>query len=242
MFESLGYAGEGRATARRFWSLPLAAGVQLAVAATYTLYSLFATEILQPPPTWISGLPAIPVTLMGGGHPKTPDENRPSHPDRVKRSGLLDPGRQNLVPVDKMNTAANQELLDGTLGNEGGVPGLEDFQGLGFDVPGQSTAQETAPRILSPEQVVPPRLVRQVNPVYPPSALAMRMTGTVTLQAVVDEAGRVVDVQIVGSTNAIFNRAAMDAVRQWQYTRPISRAGGQAVACYMKVVVNFQLG
>ena len=242
MFESLGYAGESRATARRLWSLPLAAGVQLTVAATYAIYSLFATEILPPPPTWISSLPPVPVTLMGGGRPKTPDEIRPSHAERGKHPGLVDPGRETLVPVGKMNTAANQEPPDGTLGNEGGVPGLDEFPWLGTDTPVQGTARDAAPLILSPEQVVPPRLVRQVNPVYPPPALAMRMTGTVTLQAVVDETGRVVDVEVMGSTNAIFNQAAMDAVRQWQYTRPISRAGGQAVACYMRVVVNFQVG
>ena len=94
-------------------------------------------------------------------------------------------------------------------------------------------------QILQAWEVTPPRLLKQRQPAYPAAALAMRMGGKVVLQVVVDEEGRVADVQIVSSTNALFNQSAADAVRQWQYTKPIAH-GGQAVACYLTVVVNFQ--
>ena len=34
--------------------------------------------------------------------------------------------------------------------------------------------------------------------------------------------------------------AAVDAVRQWRYTAPLSKSNGQAVACYQLVVVSFE--
>ena len=64
-----------------------------------------------------------------------------------------------------------------------------------------------------------------VRPAYPPPLLEQNIEGKVTLQALVDTLGQVVDVQIMTSSGEIlFEQSAADAVRQCRF-RPFKRAG-----------------
>jgi len=236
MFESLGYAAERRVSARQVWAFPLAAAIQVSAAATFTLYSLFSPESLQPPPVWISALPAIPVTLRGG--PDRPPHDTSKDPVKpMKREGLVQPNTQYLKPAEKIPDMAvdNQNSESGD--DLPGIPGLPPGTNITGIMPtGPSEPQR---QVLQAWEVTPPRLIQQTRPVYPVAALAMNLGGKVILQVIVDEEGRVTEVQILSSTNTLFNQSAAEAVRQWRYTKPIAH-GGQAVACYMTVVVNFQ--
>jgi TonB family protein len=236
MFESLGYA-ERRVTKRQMLALPMAFAVQLGAVTAYVVHYVFSSEALQPPPVWIVAYPAIPVTLHAPTPHKPQEGTAPAKP--VKPAGLVEPnpGAPQAPPQDSQAAAAD----DGPPGVAGleGVDGLENSDPLGRLGTVTEVRPSDQPPILNETQVVAPRLVRQSPPTYPPAALAMRLGGRVVLQIVVNEAGRVVDVQVINSTNVLFNQAAMDAVRQWQYTPPLAKAGGQAVACYQTVVVSF---
>ena len=70
---------------------------------------------------------------------------------------------------------------------------------------------------LNPGQVT---LIKRVEPVYPAIMLAARSTGTVVLDAIIHADGSIGDVTIVQSSSAAFNRAAIDAVKQWRYSAP----------------------
>jgi protein TonB len=83
-----------------------------------------------------------------------------------------------------------------------------------------------------------PRKVRDVLPVYPVIARAARAQGTVILRAVITKEGRVRDVRVERSI-AMLDAAAIDAVRQWQYTVPT--LNGQPVDVSMIVTVHFEL-
>ena len=48
--------------------------------------------------------------------------------------------------------------------------------------------------------------------------------GTVVLDAVINPDGTIGEVTVLRSTDALFARAAVDAVRQWQYSPPGFRA------------------
>jgi TonB family protein len=72
--------------------------------------------------------------------------------------------------------------------------------------------------------VTSPRLIRRVEPAYPPQLRAARLRGRVTLKAVIDASGDVRNVEVLASQNASFSKAAIDAVRQWKYD-PAMRAG-----------------
>jgi len=76
------------------------------------------------------------------------------------------------------------------------------------------------------------------NPVYPPAAKNMRMTGVVKVELVVDENGQVAEVQN-SSGPAMLQRAATDAVKKWKF-KPFTR-GGQATKATGFVSFNFSL-
>lgn len=81
------------------------------------------------------------------------------------------------------------------------------------------------------------RLVRQVDPVYPPKAKAKHIAGTVTLHVYIDEEGNVFDTRKVSGSNFLV-AAAVDAVMQWKY-QPFS-LNGTPVKVVTLVDVNFQ--
>ncbi|MGB8951440.1 MAG: energy transducer TonB [Candidatus Aminicenantales bacterium] len=63
----------------------------------------------------------------------------------------------------------------------------------------------------------PPRLLNKVNPVYPEEAIKTKLNGFVTLNVRTDKEGNVKTVIVLKSSNEIFNKPAIDAVKQWKY-------------------------
>lgn len=86
--------------------------------------------------------------------------------------------------------------------------------------------------------IVEPRKLRNVAPVYPDSARQARIQDVVILESVIAADGRVEDVVALRG-HPLLRDAAVDAVRQWRYT-PTLR-GGVAVPVIMTVNVAFRL-
>lgn len=82
-------------------------------------------------------------------------------------------------------------------------------------------------------------LVR-VEPQYPPQAAKRGLEGWVQLQFTVTTSGGVDDVLVVKSSNSVFERAAMEAVRKWKY-EPQMRAGTAIATSGLNVVLRFKL-
>ncbi len=87
-------------------------------------------------------------------------------------------------------------------------------------------------------QIKAPTLVKQVPPVYPPLAQSARVQGVVIAEAVIDGAGRVVDVRILRSV-PLLDQAALEAVKQWEYTPTL--LNGVPTPIVMTVTVSFNL-
>jgi TonB family protein len=83
-----------------------------------------------------------------------------------------------------------------------------------------------------------PTKIRNVPPVYPPVAESARVQGVVILELTIDTGGLVRDAKIVRSI-PLLDEAAIDAVKQWQFTP--TYLNGQAVPVIMTVTVNFSL-
>ena len=83
-----------------------------------------------------------------------------------------------------------------------------------------------------------PTKVKDVPPVYPPDAFAARITGVVILEVTIDSDGRVSDAKILRSIPLLDN-AALEAVRQWEFTP--TELNGMRVPVIMTVTVNFTL-
>ena len=83
-----------------------------------------------------------------------------------------------------------------------------------------------------------PRKIKDVRPVYPQPAMAAKSSGSVLIEATIGADGKVHDARVLHSV-AVFDQAALDAVRQWEFEP--SRVNGVAVAVTMVIVVTFAL-
>jgi protein TonB len=84
----------------------------------------------------------------------------------------------------------------------------------------------------------PPAKTKEVSPVYPSIARTAHVQGMVIIEAIISPAGKVVDARVRRSIPAL-DAAALDAVRQWEYTPTL--LNGVAVSVVMTVTINFQL-
>lgn len=99
-----------------------------------------------------------------------------------------------------------------------------------------SAARSAVARAREAAAVTPPTKIKDVQPVYPAIARAANVEGTVLLTVEVDKNGKVSDAKVIRSS-PLLDKAALDAVRQWEYT-PM-RKGNVAVPTTMTVRVNF---
>jgi TonB family protein len=84
------------------------------------------------------------------------------------------------------------------------------------------------------------KLVRMTKPVYPATAQAAGIEGTVLLRAVISMQGHLLGVMAVNtSVDPELARAAMDAVKQWQYEPTL--LNGLPVEVVTTITVTFRL-
>ena len=104
--------------------------------------------------------------------------------------------------------------------------------------PSAATSGNTPNRVEVASGVSRGLLIRQVAPVYPDEARRAHIQGTVVLQAVIGEDGRVTDLQFISGPRELA-RAAIGAVQQWRY-RPYLLMG-KPVEVTTQIQVNFRL-
>jgi protein TonB len=86
--------------------------------------------------------------------------------------------------------------------------------------------------------IKPPTKVKDVRPVYPPIAQSARVQGVVIIEATIGTNGKVTDARVLRSI-PLLDQAALDAVRQWEFTPTL--LNGVPVPVIMTVTVNFTL-
>jgi len=87
-------------------------------------------------------------------------------------------------------------------------------------------------------KVRPPTKIKDVTPVYPAAAKSAKVAGVVIIEATIGADGKVIDAKVLRSV-PMLDRAALDAVRQWEY-KP-SLLNGAPVPVVMTVTINFKL-
>lgn len=80
----------------------------------------------------------------------------------------------------------------------------------------QSEMVQTA--VSKTDRIEPPRKTKDARPVYPPEALKTGLQGEVVIEATIGPDGKVTGVRVIESTSSVFDAAAMDAVRRWEFT------------------------
>jgi TonB family protein len=83
-----------------------------------------------------------------------------------------------------------------------------------------------------------PQKIKDVRPQYPPEAQVAGVKGVVILEVVVGADGKVTSANVLRSI-PLLDQAAIDAVRQWEFTPTV--LNGVAVPVIMTVTVDFNL-
>ena len=87
-------------------------------------------------------------------------------------------------------------------------------------------------------KIKPPTKIKDVAPVYPAAAKTARVAGVVIIEATIGASGKVIDTKVLRSV-PMLDQAALDAVRQWEFTPTL--LNGSPVPVVMTVTVNFKL-
>jgi protein TonB len=86
--------------------------------------------------------------------------------------------------------------------------------------------------------IKPPERLKYVPPEYPPIAVSARVQGVVIVEATIGTDGRVTAAKVLRSI-PLLDQAALDAVRQWEFTPTL--LDGKTVPVVMTVTVSFTL-
>jgi protein TonB len=248
MFEStLEAQGLGDAD-RKLGTLSAAALVHLALGlaiAAVTALLVPTVRVPEPPQGPFPVVAVIPTVRV--------QEHKSPAPKPPKATGATRPGR-NVVPppivpdvppeatpdslpsdediAPPAGPDAQGEGMEGDRnGSSSGIPG-----GFGDGDVGAGLLRGAGPLEITGDMTRPVLLVK-VEPSYPQVPRRAGLGGRVTVRAVIAEDGNVESVEVVASTNRLFDDAAVDAVRKWRY-RP-ALMNGKPVRVYLSVVVDF---
>ena len=130
------------------------------------------------------------------------------------------------------DTAANDSRRIRVVGS----PGTENTPDRGANQAAQGDASKNATPLDVGSLIA--YATRQTQPVYPPAAKNMRMTGLVKVEVVINEDGEVAEVQKT-SGPSMLQSAAKDAARRWKF-KPFMR-DGQPVKATGFINFNFAL-
>jgi TonB family protein len=83
------------------------------------------------------------------------------------------------------------------------------------------------------------KLINKVEPVYPASAKAAGIQGTVSLEMVLSTDGVPEDIKVISSPSDDLTQSALEAVRQWRYSSTL--LNGAPVEVVTDVTVNYTL-
>jgi TonB family protein len=144
---------------------------------------------------------------------------------------------------DRIGALADEPGVDSAGPGVGGGTGVGAGQGVGEGTgagvgPGSGGGTGGGP-YRPGSGIEPPRLLREVRPVYTEEARRRRLVGDVILEIVVRQDGSVGDLKIVRGLGGGLNERAVEAVRQWRFSP--ARRHGAPVDVLVEVAVEFRL-
>jgi len=259
MFEHSLIALDKKKSPRRRWlSFPIAVGLHFValaafMAASYWHVESVAASPLIEPYKILVDLP-LPQAKIKLGRPAPVEQ-------KIKAAAATPPVAQPAEPTDaKLPTIVTPPSSDVTLadvpigvGDPDGVPdgderGSKDgIEGVPFDPngsgPGGGTQKAAMPVDNEPIRVfgavTRPVIIDGPQPRYTETGRRAGVQGTVIVEAIINEQGRVTDLRILKTLPMGLDQAAVDAVRSWRF-KPATLAG-KAVKVFYTLTVNFTL-
>jgi protein TonB len=254
MFDEMVISSPNPKKTNKWWTMLVSSAFEIGFLAILILIPLIYTE-------------ALPKTMMATMLTAPPPPPPPPPPPvvtqvvRVKpQVHLMDAGKlmqPRAIPKETKIIKEEAEPDMASVGAVGGVPGgvaggsMGGVLGgvLGGILGGIGHAPPPAPPRPTPVahkgpyrvggKVQAPRLIRQVQPEYPPLAKQARIQGDVVIDSVIDTQGRVTEMEVV-SGSPLLVQSAIQALGQWRYQPKL--LNGQPVAVDMLVTLHFTLG
>lgn len=214
---------------RKWYTLPVSL-----VSHSLIVAVLIALPILAP-----AVLPSIAPDIDPYFMPVAP--NPPLAPRPLQPTPVRPVVNPNAAPLEAPNAITKETGLEAGFENSVGIVDA----GVGLVAGPITTGVGEAPAPPRPQAPVrvggairQPVRVRDVSPVYPQIAQAARVQGLVIIEATIGTDGQVVNGRVLRSV-PLLDQAALDAVRQWQYTPTL--LNGVPVPVVMTVTVSFTL-
>jgi protein TonB len=223
---------------RRGYTVPLSIAAHAFLIAAAIIVPLVVTDSSMLP------TPSAMFTFVTAADPPVPPAALPRIAAARKPLPVSNPY---VAPLEPPPDIAPERPVQAT-----GEPfrGLENTTGL---VPGGGGEPLAAPPAPPPALARPadtpapvrlnsgvrgPTKIKDIAPAYPRMAQAARVQGVVIIEATIGPTGAVQDARILRSI-PLLDAAALEAVRQWEYTPTL--LNGQPVAVLMTITVNFTL-
>ena len=213
---------------RKWYTVPVSLLSHAIIVATIVIVPILAAPMM--PGVLESSIPAFVTTV-----PPTPPP-----PPVIRKTELEPVENPNAAPLTppegiKPETPHQFEVETPPVGVIGGAENIETV------ITPPPVAAKPAP---PPEPVRiggavrQPLKVKNVDPVYPAIAQAARVQGIVIIEATLSPDGRMSNARILRSI-PLLDQAALDAVRQWEYTPTL--LNGVPVPVIMTITVMFTL-
>jgi periplasmic protein TonB len=214
---------------RKWYTLPLSL-----ISHSAIVLALIAIPILAP-----AVMPSVfadnALTIIDIQMPKTP----PLPPRQELRHDVPQPTGASLAPiVAPTGLGPERPVIEPGWENRIGDSSVQGTFDPSFSAPPPEPKAPPQPVRVGFSGVRTPVKTRHLDPVYPPIAQAARVQGIVILEATISEDGQVTNARILRSV-PLLDQAALDAVRQWQFTPTL--LNGVPVPVIMTVTVNFTL-
>ena len=227
-----------------------ASATVLSVATHVAVIGSVAWVVFFSVPDTLPQVPAMMAFVAAAPAPSPPPPPPPPAPKSAKAAQPSKPlpttGPTFTVPTEIPVGIQPESGID--LGDEGGVVGGVEggipggvlggiLGGMVNEAPPPPPPPPAKPKRVGGE-LQAPALIHRVEPDYPGVAVSAKVSGTVILEATVNEAGVVTDVTVLRSIH-LLDQAAMKAVKQWRY-EPLM-LNGQPVPFILVVTLTFTL-
>jgi periplasmic protein TonB len=223
-----------RVGSRRAFALPLSIVTHLLVVVLLLIIPLMAPGVLPAPTVALMAFVTGDVVLPS---PPSPAPRQP-----VAENSPAVGGQPEAVLFEAPGAIAPEKVIDssptpvGAIEFIGGLPG-EIAENLGPLLPPTPPSEPVAVLRIG-GKIRPPDKIKDVKPVYPTIAQTARVEGIVIIEATIGPAGTVLEAKLLRSI-PLLDAAALEAVRQWEFTPTL--LNGSPVAVVMTVTVKFTL-
>lgn len=260
MFETSLIDLEPKKKSRRALILPVALGIHCVALASVTFASYWNVSAISEPElntVFVSLVPPPPPLIRRGTDAPKPKPQAPvtAPKPEVKPEGPVQPDLEKVAEkVAESATAHDTSGVDGPGDPEGDRNGPENGVKWGTERSVGPVESFTLVPVVGPSVpavaandepihlkagMTRPALIHQVQPRYTDPARKAGVQGAVTVEAVIDEQGRVTDVKLLRGLPMGLDQEALSAVRQWRFTPATLQ--GNPVKVYFSLTVNFRI-